>query len=117
MEATTFEIEKRLNKIVSIATKLQFLLIIAFCLILLTRNLIASHKSSYDYKLVAEQFSLFAFLSSVVVSRIYIYTGKKLELCKQFSPDEKKARRNEYFAKFLWPYLFWIACFGIFSWL
>lgn len=118
MEAAPSElIEKKLDKIVTIATKLQWTWMTILCLIVLTRNIVCVYNASYNYKIAAAQFSLFAFLSSVLVGRIYIYTGKKVEKCKQFSTDEKEARKHEYFGKFLWPYFFWIVCFGIFSWL
>ncbi len=64
---------------------------------------------------IGQIFSATALISSAVISKTYIYTGKKLEAFKTFSPNEIAARKQEYFRKFFFPYGLWPLFYGIFS--
>lgn len=98
-------IEKRLNLIAKLALLFQFSALIVLALIL--------YYQPVTYKKIGFNFALMALLFTFIIARIYIYTGKKLEETKTFSPEEGESRKKEYAIRFFCPYFFWgaIACF------
>ncbi len=64
---------------------------------------------------VGQTFSATALVASFIISKTYIYTGKKLETFKTFSSEEAAARKQEYFRKFFYAYGLWPLFYGIFS--
>ena len=61
----------------------------------------------YNIKAIGTGLAISALLASFVASRMYIYTGKKVEEFKRFSPDEIEKRKKEYMFRFFFPYLLW----------
>ncbi len=102
-------LENKLNRIADIALRLQLSGLFFALFIVSLRTHIPYAKN------VGQGFVVFALICSAIISRIYIYTGKKLETLKTFSPEEGSARQNEYFLRFCCPYFVWAACYGIFS--
>ena len=69
----------------------------------------------YYLKDAGQCLAMSALLSSFIVSRIYIHTGKKVEEFKKFTPDEAEERKREYMFRFFSPYFLWCGCMAIFS--
>lgn len=67
------------------------------------------------YREIGQTFSVSALISSFIMSRVYIYTGKQLETFKSFPPEEIEIRRREYFTKFFSAYGLWVLFSCIFS--
>lgn len=67
------------------------------------------------YRKLGQIFSLTALLSSFIISKVYIYTGKQLETFISFPPEEIETRRREYFTKFFSAYGLWVLFFCIFA--
>jgi len=65
--------------------------------------------------IIGKSFSMAAFVISIIISRIYIFLGKKLENLKQFSEEEKELKRREYFYKIFSSYPMWILFYFLFS--
>lgn len=102
-------LENKLNRIADIALRLQSSGLFIALVIVALRNHIPCAKN------VGQSFAVFALICSVIISRIYIRTGKKLEELKTFSSEEGNVRKNEYFLRFCCPYFVWATCYGIFS--
>jgi len=110
-------IEKRLNRLVGIATRFQWIGTAFIPLVVLTRNIGCEHIPNYSYASMIQGFSVVALVFSFALSRLYSHFRKKLEAAKGLTEEEKRDLQHEYFGKFLWPYVFWGGCFAIFSWL
>lgn len=67
-----------------------------------------------DFRNIGQTFSSAALIASFIISKTYIYTGKKLETLKTFSEDEIAIRKQEYFRKFFFAYGLWPLFYGIF---
>ena len=102
-------LENKLNRIADIAIRLQSTGFFIALSIIALRTLIPYAKN------VGQSFAVFALICSAIISKIYIYTGKKLEAIKTFSPEEGTARQKEYFLRFCSPYFIWAFLYGIFS--
>lgn len=64
---------------------------------------------------IGRAFSITALFSSCIISKIYIYTGKKLEAIKIFTLEEVKKKKREYFTNFFSAYVLWILFTVIFG--
>lgn len=110
MEMDVQIIEKKLQRIASLTQYSQISLLVILLVIILTRGFAADHFANYNYATTVKLFTLIGLFSSVIVNRMHISTGKKLEEFKTFSPEEKKKR----FISHLWngpaTYLFWVIC-------
>ncbi|PCI94131.1 hypothetical protein COB11_04340 [Candidatus Aerophobetes bacterium] len=67
------------------------------------------------YKEIGQCFSMLALFSSFVITKWYIYNGKKIETMKTFSGEGRNSIKNEYLFSFFAPYILWVACIGVFS--
>ncbi len=72
-------------------------------------------KQPEHYRAIGESFSIGALISSFVISRFYIYFGKKLENLKTFSTEEREFIKREYFRKFFAFYPMWLIFTFLFS--
>lgn len=104
----TERLEQRMAQIAKMAVIFRCIAITVAVLILYSRP--------SGFKDIGQKFSMIGLIASFVISKTYIYTGKKLEKFKIFSPDEIAERKQEYFRKFFYAYGLWPLIYAIFSW-
>lgn len=100
-------LDQKMKRIAKMAVLFQFLAFFVAISIL--------YFQPAGYRQLGQTFSVTALISSFVISRVYIHTGKQLETFKRFPPEEIEVRKMEYFTKFFSPYGLWILFSCIFS--
>ena len=108
---------KKLDKIVYIAIQLQWLSIAILAGIIFTRELGRHHFPNYNYRLIAQGFSALMILRCIIITRVYTYYMKKYQQTKLISSKEQDLIHHEKLGTFLWPLVFWVISFALFSWL
>lgn len=114
-EARIAKLEGRIGRIVVFGSRMQYAWMMLVLLIVATRQAGHYYFENYDWKAMEKLISVCALVSSLIVNRVYIHAGKRLEELKTFSEEEMEQIRREYFFRFFWTYFFWAACYGIFT--
>lgn len=107
-------LERILGKLSACASSFQWTGTMLFALAVGGRSLFREYVNTNNYSLLVQGSCLFAFLLTFVLSRIYVYSKKRLEEVKELSEEDRRFLKHEYLGKFLFPHFFWI-CSCVFS--
>lgn len=107
-------LERILGKLSAFASSFQWTGTMLFVLAVGGRSLFSEYVSTSNYSLLVEGSCLLALLLTFILSRIHVYSKKRLEEVKDLSEEEKRLFKHEYLGKFLFPHIVW-TCNYVFS--
>jgi len=117
MEDIVHEMEKRLEKLNLMTSKMQWAGTICILIIFATRSAIHDVYPAYDYTFAGQTLAILLLIWSFVVKSMYAQAWNKLKELKNDQEEGGSGRIGEYMWKFQWPMLFWSICFAIFWWI